>query len=344
MQLDVYAFGSALIDMQVPVPDSVLTELGIEKGNMYLTSPERQQAVLHLLRGAHGTGPAKAEGVLSTAAGGSAANTMFGIAQLGGRAGLCGKVAHDDFGDLYISHMQASGVTFDCRKAPGITGSCIVLISPDAQRTMLTHLGLSSEISAEDIRDDLIQTAAYIYLEGYLFDSPLATRTMLAAIATARNHGVRIALTASDAFCVERHRDVFLDLLRKDVDLLFANVQEACALSDTSNAADALRVLSGMCDNIALTDGGSGSILSFGATTVPITPFPANAIDTTGAGDSYAAGLLFGLTHGYTLERSGQLASSFAARVVSEIGPRFTGDIRAVLGSDTCDIPEHHQR
>ncbi len=328
MKLDVYAFGSALMDIQLHVQDSQLKEIGVEKGNMYLTDRSRQEEVLKRLLGSEALDPDLLGENVNTAAGGSAANTVFGVSQLGGKAGLCGKVAADTFGDLYIRQMHDSSVLFNEKKVDGMTGTCIVLISDDAQRTMLTCLGVSSEIDYADINEEHLQKSAYVYLEGYLFDSKRATQTMLQAIALAKDNGVKIALTASDSFCVDRHKDIFLKLIQNDVDLLFANAQEAQALSDTATNKDALRVLAHMCDSVAVTDGDQGSLLSFNNQLTKIAPCSVTAVDTTGAGDSYAAGLLFGITKGYSLQDSGNIASLFASRVVSQIGPRYSGDIR----------------
>lgn len=333
MKLDVYAFGSALVDIQLHVSDSAFATLGIAKGNMYLTERSRQEEALKKLLGDRITQFDQAQEKLQTAAGGSAANTVYGISQLGGKAGLCGKVAHDNFGTLYIRHMHDSGVLFNEKKVNGMTGSCIVLISDDAQRTMLTCLGVSSEIAYEDIDEELLTQSSYAYLEGYLFDSELATGTLLRSVETGKKHGVKIALTASDAFCVERHKALLLQLIKENVDLLFANAQEAQALTETDNTDSAIKALAGLCKQVAVTDGARGSTLCFNGEVKKIASYMVSPLDTTGAGDSYAAGLLFGITHGYTLENSGKLASFFASRVVSQIGPRYSGDIRQEIKS-----------
>jgi hypothetical protein len=328
MKLDVYAFGSALMDIQIYVKDSLFDEIGVDKGNMYLTERDQQGEILKKLLGNNIFEIDQTEGRLQAAAGGSAANTVFGVSQLGGKAGLCGKVANDSFGALYIKHMNDSSVLFNGKKVEGMTGTCIVLISDDAQRTMLTCLGVASEIEYEDVDEDQLKQSKYIYLEGYLFDSELATQTLLRAIDAAKKNSVKIALTASDSFCVARHKDIFLKLIKNDVDLLFANAQEAQALSDTKENEEAIKALSDMCKNIAVTDGDHGSILSFNGQVIRIEPSIVSPLDTTGAGDSYAAGLLFGLTNGYSLQDTGNIASFFASRVVSQIGPRYSGDIK----------------
>ena len=328
MKLNVYAFGSALVDIQVQVDDEVFHELGVEKGNMYLTERSRQEQVLKKLLGTDELSLDRISRQLQTAAGGSAANTVYGIVQLGGSAGLCGCVAEDAFGELYCRSMSASGVHFTPRLRSGMSGTCVVLISKDAQRTLLTCLGVSSEIGPDDIDVRMLEGSDYIYLEGYLFDSAMATGTMQQAISLAKRAGVKVAFTASDAFCIDRHRDMFVNIINNDVDLLFANAQEARALTGASDTDTALCMLGKMCPGVALTDGEHGSILRMNGTMVRIAPHKVTALDTTGAGDSYAAGLLYGLTNGCSLERSGAIASLFSARVVSMMGPRFSGNIR----------------
>ncbi len=331
MELDVYALGNALVDIQVQVEDSLLTELGLEKGNRYLTERYRQKEILQKLFGSDSLESVRKTGKVQTAAGGSAANTMYGISQLGGRAGFCGKIANDGLGALYAEHMRQSSVVFKESTGLGMTGTCVVLISEDAQRTMLTCLGVSGEIGYEDIDEELLKHSSYIYLEGYFFESERTVQTLLQAVTVAGKNGVKIALTASDANCVDRHRDLLVQLIQNDVDLLFANAREARALSRTDNNEAALRVLSDWCENVAVTDGEHGSTVSFNGEVTKITPHIVSAVDTTGAGDAYAAGLLYGITSGRTVMESGMIASFFSAKVVAQIGPRYNGDIQPEL-------------
>jgi sugar/nucleoside kinase (ribokinase family) len=331
--LDVYAIGNALVDVQVQVKDSFLAELGLEKGARYPTEHNRQKEILLRLFGSDSMDGARKAGKLITAAGGSAANTMYGISQLGGRAGFCGKVANDRLGTLYAEHMRQSGVVFTESAGHGMTGTCVVLITDDAQRTMLTCLGISGEILYEDIDEELARNSRFIYLEGYLFESECAARIMLRAVELARESGVKIALTASDADCVDRHRDLLVQLIKHDVDLLFANAREARTLSGADNNEAALRILSGWCEGVALTDGEHGSLVSLGGEVAKIAPYRVSALDTTGAGDAYAAGLLYGITKGRTAQESGRIASLFSAEVVTQLGPRHSGDMGRELQS-----------
>lgn len=331
MELDVYALGNALVDVRVRIEDSLLAELGLEKGNRYLVEHGRQEEILQRLLGSDSLDSARKTGKLQTAAGGSAANTMYGISQLGGRAGFCGKVANDELGTLYAEHMRQSGVVFNEKPGRGMTGTCLVLISDDAQRTMLTCLGVSGRIDYEDIDKELLKHSSYIYLEGYLLESERAARTMLRTVALAKENGVKIALTASDPGCVDRHRNLLVPLIRNDVDLLFANAREARALSGADTNEAAFQKLSGWCEIVAVTDGERGSLVSFNGEITKIPPHRVSAIDTTGAGDAYAAGLFYGITQGRTIEESGTIASLFSAGIAAQIGPRHNGDIQPEL-------------
>ncbi|MHC4206495.1 MAG: adenosine kinase [Planctomycetota bacterium] len=328
MELDVYALGNALVDVRVQVEDSFLAELGLEKGKRYPTGRDRQQEILLKLLGSDRLDTARKMGKLKTAAAGSAANTMHGITKLGGRAGFCGKVANDELGALYAKHISQSGVTFTENTGQGITGSCVVLVSNDAQRTMLTCLGISGQIDYEDIDEELLKNSKYLYLEGYLFESESAARTMLGTVELARKNNVKIALTASDPGCVERHRDMLVKLIQNDVDLLFANAREAQLISGADDIETALRTLSGWCEIVAVTDGQRGSSVSFNGEITKILPHKVSAIDTTGAGDAYAAGLLYGITQNRTIKESGKIASIFSAEVVTQIGPHHSDDIQ----------------
>lgn len=331
MHLDVYALGNALVDIQVQVEDSLLTELGLEKGKRYVTERSRQEGILQKLLGFNSLESAQKAGKLQTAAGGTAANTMYGISQLGGRTGFCGKVANDELGAFYTEHMKQSSVIFKENTGQGITGTCVVLISEDAQRTMLTCLGISGEIDYEDIDEELLKHSRYIYLEGFLFESECASQTMLRAVATAKKNGVKIALTISDATYIDQRGDMLIQFIQNDIDLLFANTREARALSGADNNDAALQVLSDWCEGVAVTDGERGSMISFNDEIIKIAPNMVAAVDTTGAGDAYAAGLLYGISRGLPARQSGMIASLYSAQVVTQIGPRYKGDIQPEL-------------
>ena len=320
-----YAIGNALVDIQIQVPDSVIAELGCDKGGRYPTQHGRQQEILQTALGPDTLDSALQSPKIQTAAGGSAANTVHGMSLLGGRAGFCGKWADDRFGSLFKTHLQQSGIIFRPTYGQGMTGSCVVLVTDDAQRTMFTCLGVSGNVDHHDIDEDRLAQSQVVYLEGYFLENERSLQTLLRAIAIARHNNVHIALTASDAFCVDRHRDQFITLIQNDVDWLFANAQEAQRLSRTNNSEAALRVLSGWCNHVAVTDGAQGSLLSCHGEWVTLPAVDITAVDTTGAGDAYAAGLLYGITHDRTPQESGKIASLFAAQVAMTMGPHFKG-------------------
>ena len=331
MELDVYALGNALVDIRVQVEDSFLAELDLEKGKRYPTERERQEEILQMLLGSDSLDVARKKGKLKTAAAGSAANTVHGITKLGGRAGFCGKVANDELGAFYIEHMKQCSVVFTENTGQGMTGTCVVLVSNDGQRTMLTCLGISGQIDYEDINEELLKNSKYLYLEGYLFESECSARTMLGIVELARKSGVKIALTASGPGCVKRHRDLLVPLIRKDIDLLFANAREAQVLVGNDNIEMALRTLSGWCEIVAVTNGELGSLVSFNGEITKVPPCRVLAIDTTGAGDAYAAGFLYGITQFNMVEESCKIASIFSAEVVAQTGPHYSGDISPEL-------------
>jgi sugar/nucleoside kinase (ribokinase family) len=198
---------------------------------------------------------------------------------------------------------------------------------------MLTCLGVSGELHYEEIDEELLRHSRYVYMEGYLFESDCAGRTMLRAAEVARKNGVKIALTASDVGCVERYGELLTTLIKNDVDLLFANAREAQALSGADNNEAAIRMLSGWCESVAVTDGEHGSLVSFEGEVEEIAPCSVSALDTTGAGDAYAAGLLYGITSGRPPRESGKIAGLFSAGVVTQLGPRHSGDIGRELQS-----------
>ncbi len=325
--LDVYAIGNALVDIQIQVPDSVIAELGCDKGCRYPTQHLRQQEILKTALGSETLDNALQSHRIQTAAGGSAANTVHGMALLGGQVGFCGKWADDRFGSLFTTHLQQNAIVFRETHGQGMTGSCVVLVTDDAQRTMFTCLGVSGEVDSHDINEDCLAQSRLVYLEGYFLENERTLETLLQAIAIAKQHNVSVALTASDAFCVDRHRDLFVRLIQHDVDWLFANALEAQRLSRANTVEAAVRVLSGWCNHVVVTNGAQGSLLSCNGELLTIPAVKISAVDTTGAGDAYAAGMLYGMTHGRTPRESGSIASLFAAQVATTMGPHCTGTL-----------------
>jgi sugar/nucleoside kinase (ribokinase family) len=272
-------------------------------------------------------GPAK------EASGGSAANTVAGIAALGGRAAYIGKVADDQLGDVFTHDIRAIGVTYDTpRLTEGLsTARSLIFITPDAQRTMQTFLGATTQLGPEDVNMDYITSSKVLYLEGYLWDQPRAKKAMREAAIKAHAEGVKVALTLSDGFCVARYRDEFLDLAENHVDILFANESEILALYQVKQFDQALQQVRHHCEIAALTRSEKGSVVLAGDEVHVIDAEKGvNVVDTTGAGDQYAAGFLYAYTHGYDLATCGKLGGIMAAEVISHMGPRPEADVRSL--------------
>jgi sugar/nucleoside kinase (ribokinase family) len=312
---DVVAIGNALVDVLANADDDLLTRLGMVKGSMDLIDTTRAETVYAAM------GP----GI--EASGGSAANTIVGLASLGSRGAYIGRVRDDELGAVYVHDLRAAGVTFDVPPATdGLsTGVCLVLVTPDAERTMNTYLGASAELTADDVDADLVRSAAITYLEGYLWDSPAAQDAYRFASGVAHEAGRQVALTLSDGFVVDRHRDTFLELIEGSVDVLFANDTEIEMLYEVDSFEAALAKVRHHCSVAAVTRGAQGSVLLAGddVVEVGIESIPdGRVVDTTGAGDLYAAGVLHGLLGGHDLHTCGRLGGLAAAEVISHLGPR----------------------
>ncbi len=312
MAINVYGVGNALVDIQAQVSDDVVTELDFSKGFTTLIDDATQQRVLQRLDGI----------LLTRCAGGSAANTIIGIAQFGGSAAYAGKVADDSIGEFFQKDLRELGVAIEVPPATGQSGTCVVLITDDAQRTMLTNLAVSATLSADDIIEDEIRKAEWIYVEGYLFagDTLAAARR---AVELAVKHNVKVALTVSDPFIVNMCRDELIQLIEGPVDLLFCNLEEARALTGQHDPAKCAAEIHRHATFVALTLGAEGSLLMHDDILTPIEGFPVKPLDTTGAGDMYAAGIMYGITNDLTWKQAGHLASHAAGRVVSQLGARL---------------------
>jgi len=311
--LDVYGVGNALVDVQVRVDEEFIARHGLKKGHMELVDARRQAQVLDALAGHP----------VNRCSGGSAANTVVGVAELGGRAAYCGKVGNDALGRFYRDDLDAIGVRFDGASSSEATGTALVLITPDAQRTMLTSLGASALLDSPDVQLSSLDGCAYLYVEGYLLPGEGTRRAALAAIEAAKSRGMRIALTVSDPFVVAQSAQLLWELIDGPIDLLFCNEIEAAALVGTDDMVECARALHRRATNIALTLGAKGSVLMHEGTLHPVEGVKVDPVDTTGAGDMYAAGILYGLTHGLSWPEAGRLASHAAARVVSTLGARL---------------------
>jgi len=311
--LDVVGIGNAIVDVLVQADDAFLDDHGLSKGTMALIDEGQAER----LYAAVGPG-------LETS-GGSAANTLAGIAQLGGRSGFIGRVRDDQLGAIFTHDIRSVGAHFDTPAATSgpSTARCLILVTPDAQRTMCTYLGASVQLDPSDLNLDLVRQAKVLYLEGYLWDSPDAKSAFLAAAEVARESGGEVALSLSDPFCVDRHRDSFLELVDGHVDILFANEMEITALTKADSFEQAAEAVRGRCRLAALTRSEQGSVVLAGEASHRIEPVRLGSlVDTTGAGDLYAAGFLYNHTRGESPERCGQLGSLCAGQVVTQLGPR----------------------
>jgi len=313
MAYDVYGVGNAIMDLQVQCDDAVLDSIGVEKGIMTLTEEAQQKHVLNGL----------SSHPVNQCSGGSAANTIVGLADFGGKAAYACKVGNDAFGTQYLDEMRRLGITVEVAPSEGGTGTCVVLITPDAQRTMLTHLGVSATLGPDDINTAEIAKAKYVYIEGYLFAGDSTRAAALKAIKLAKQQGVKVALTVSDPFLIDLFRDQFIELIEGPVDLLFCNEQEARALTGFDNPVDCAQAIHKHADNVALTLGKNGSILMHEGEVIAVESMPVTAMDTTGAGDMYAAGVLYGITNGLSWQQAGHLGSHAAAQIVSRLGARL---------------------
>jgi len=313
MPLDVVGIGNAIVDILSHADDAFLAAHGLAKGAMTLIDAERAGALYRAM------GPAV------ESSGGSAANTIAGIASLGGRAGYIGKVANDQFGGVFRHDIRAAGVRFETAAAQGgpPTARCLIFVTADAQRTMQTYLGACLELGLEDIDPEVIGHAKVTYLEGYLWDPPRAKEAFRKAAAIARQAGHKVALSLSDSFCVDRHRDEFRQLVDEHVDILFANEQEICSLWQVGRFDEALQATRGRCEVTVLTRSAKGSVIVAGDEVHVIDASPAGqVVDTTGAGDLYAAGFLFGYTSGKNLYDCGRIGALAAAEIIGHFGAR----------------------
>lgn len=308
------AIGNAIVDVLAHATDEFLQAEKIAKGGMTLIDEARADALYAKM------------GQAIEASGGSAANTVAGYASLGGKAAYMGKVRNDQLGKIFRHDMQALGVTFITPPAESgpTTARCLVLVTPDAQRSMNTFLGASVNFGEKDIDPALIKAAEITYLEGYLFDKPEAQLAFFEAVRIAGQAGRKTAITLSDTFCVDRHREAFRKLIGNGVDVVFANQHELESLTETKDVHQAIAMMQDRCNLLVTTMSADGAIIAArGQQPIQIKAEPvAKLVDSTGAGDQFAAGFLYGLTHGHDLPTCGRLGALAAAEVISHFGPR----------------------
>ncbi len=314
--LDVLCVGNAIVDVLAQTDDSFLETHGMVKGSMQLTDPDRARSIYSAM-------PPAVE-----ISGGSAANTAAGLASLDSSVAFIGKVADDELGEVFAHDIRAAGVAFHGFPATGAeaaagTARCLICVTPDAQRTMNTSLGVAGQLTTDDIDLSLVPTARVVYLEGYLWDEPAAKSALRNVMGWAAGAGTRVAFTLSDGFCVDRHRAEFLEIIEHHVDILFANEDEICSLYEVDDFDEAARRVAGHCAIACLTRGDAGSvIISSDGERVDVSAVPAELLDTTGAGDLYAAGFLAAWVRGADLLESGRTGSIVAAEAISHLGAR----------------------
>ena len=311
--IDVVGIGNAIVDVIAHAEEPFLAAQGFGKGSMTLIDAARAESLYAEM------GPA------IESSGGSAGNTMAGIASLGGSGAYIGKVRDDQLGAVFRHDITAIGVRFDTPAATSgpTTARCLIMVTPDGQRTMGTYLGACVDLGPAEIDESLIAAAQVTYLEGYLFDPPQAQAAFRRAAAVAHAAGRQVALSLSDPFCVGRHRAAFRELVQGEVDILFANEAEICSLYETEDFSEAATAVRGHVAIAALTRSEAGSVILTGNSIDRVRAAPvARVVDTTGAGDLYAAGFLFGLTRGLPLPTCGKIGSLCAAEIISHVGAR----------------------
>jgi len=318
MSFDLYAIGNALVDSEYVVTDTFLSQHNIHKGQMTLIDQHQQQTLITALQ--------QQFDCAKRASGGSAANSVIAFAALGGKAFYACKVAHDNNGDFYLADLRAAGVSapHHAQVAHGITGTCVVMVTPDSERTMHTFLGITAELSPQELDLEALNKARYLYIEGYLATSDTARHAVASARALAKSQGIKTALTFSDPAMVQYARDGLSDLLADGVDILFCNEHEAKLWANNDNLAEAITALHQYSPLLAITCGSQGAIISDNGTQISIAPVPVTALDSNGAGDAFAGAFLYGLSQDWSLADCGRLAARIAAQVVSQFGPRLT--------------------
>lgn len=314
---DVYGIGNALVDKEFEVDDQFFVDGGIEKGFMTLIDEDKQQALLDLLM--------QRFALKKRAGGGSAANSLYALSQFGGKAFFSCKVANDEAGHFYMSELGDLNIktNLSAEREEGTTGRCLVMVTPDAERTMLTSLGISQRVSTDELNYDAISQSEYAYVEGYLVTSPTARSAVLDLKRHARDNGVKFALTFSDPAMVEYFREGINEFIGDGVDLLFCNEKEALLWSGQETIEAACAALEKVARQFAVTRGAAGARLFDGERYIDVAPHTVRAVDSNGAGDMFSGAFLYGITQGCDFATAGSLASLASSLVVSQFGPRL---------------------
>ena len=315
---DIYGIGNALVDTEYEVDDAFISKAGVGKGLMTLIDSDERKRLLNLLEVEH------EHRAIKQAGGGSAANTMVAAAQLGANSFYSCKVASDETGDFFMSDLKSAGVdtNLDAGREEGITGKCISMVTPDAERTMTTNLGISETLSPNELNREALRNSTYLYIEGYLVTSPTAFEAVKETINIAKEAGVQVSLTLSDPAMVENFKASFDALAELGIDLIFCNEDEARLWTAASNRGEAMARLKTVCGKVVMTCGKEGALVFDGNEETMSVGVPTKAVDTTGAGDIFAGTFLFGLTHGMSFPACADLANRAASLLVSSFGAR----------------------
>lgn len=321
----IYGIGNALVDMEFEVSPEFLQENGVEKGVMTLVEEKRQDELILAL----------SKHVTKKQSGGSAANTMIGASQFGSTCFYSCKVAQDELGDFYMHDLEKANVKTNLNGMPrttGLTGKCLVMITPDADRTMNTFLGITSEFSEKELDEEALKDSEYLYIEGYLITSEGGRRAMKRAKKVAEKNNVKTALTFSDPNMVKFFRDEMDEVIGASVDLLFCNEDEAMTYTQTDDINVAREELKKVAKKFVITQGKNGALIFDGDTFIDIEAYPVKAVDTNGAGDMFAGAYLYALTNGHTHAQAGKIASLASSKIVSQFGPRLdNGQAKKIL-------------
>ena len=316
---DVYGIGNALVDTEYEVNDSFFTKAQLGKGLMTLVEAEERQRIIKLLEDDHD------HQVISQSGGGSAANTMVAISQLGGSSFYSCKVADDTIGDFFMSDLKAAGLDTNLEngRGPGISGQCISMVTPDAERTMATNLGISHTLSKNELDEDALRRSRYLYIEGYLVTSPTALEAALRAQQVAHEAGAIVSITLSDPAITEHFKPAFDQYAENGIDLVFCNEDEAMIWTGTKNPEDAFKQLQSRCKQVAMTCGKNGAMVFDGESETIVAGVATTAVDTTGAGDIFAGAFLYAISQGQSFQQAAELANRCASQLVSAFGARL---------------------
>ena len=316
MKYHIYGLGNALVDIEYQVTSAFLEQHRVEKGLMTLVDESRQIELITALD----------KHMIKRQCGGSAANTMIAASQFGADCFYSCKVANDDWGDFYVNDLESEGVASNLTLKPrksGLTGRCLVMVTPDADRTMNTFLGITSEFSTEELIENSIKASDWIYIEGYLVANPISQRTMVVAKQIADQNQVKTALTFSDPNMVKFFKEGLDEVIGERINLLFCNEDEAITYTGDPDITAARESLKRIAETFVITQGKNGAMIFDGDTFIDIEPYPVAAVDTNGAGDMFAGAFLYGITHGHSHAQAGKLASLASSKVVSQFGPRL---------------------